>query len=216
MTALQLAEIADRTGFDEVADLLRAGGPEADELLTVVQSILTPTPEPRPSAAEGAQRLLTALSRAGFRPGQAVPSTSEATRLLRVWLRERGLEEDRWGNWKKPGVSDERYNLGDRVLRRQHRHTKELGGAWYNVSSQSLIQAAQNVLANLGKKVGDTSGLAVQAGYKAKLTAGRDRAKEAAVAARDENQLDRQRMADAIGTLRRWAEGGYRSHADAD
>lgn len=48
MTREQLANIASATGFVDVARVLWAGGPEADELVAVIHSILVPTPPTPP------------------------------------------------------------------------------------------------------------------------------------------------------------------------
>ena len=78
--------------------------------------------------------------------------TRSAKRIITAWLTARGFVVDRWGNWKKPGVADERYKFKKRNFVKQ----AKVNGRWGNIgTSQTNIQAALNLVENAVKAVGD-------------------------------------------------------------
>ena len=61
-------------------------------------------------------------------------TTDERRERVRQYLRERGWTEDRWGNLHHP-TDGRRYKLGQRNLKLQAKHSKDLGGRWFNIRS---------------------------------------------------------------------------------
>lgn len=85
--------------------------------------------------------------------GEKLPtSTAEAKKVLRALFTARYGQPDRWGNFK---VGDsQRLQLGDVVVRLQSKHSKEAGGAWFNVQSKPLIDYSIGVIALAARTLG--------------------------------------------------------------
>lgn len=74
----------------------------------------------------------------------------DAIAVIYTWLRARGYERDRWGNYLKAGEPDVRWHFKERVLNQQYKYA----GEWRNKSSQSLIDVANNLIVNAAKALG--------------------------------------------------------------
>jgi len=61
--------------------------------------------------------------------------TQERIQAVKAYLRSKGWEEDRWGNFHQPDNYERRYKLGKRNLKLQGKHSKDLGGGWFNLRS---------------------------------------------------------------------------------
>lgn len=61
--------------------------------------------------------------------------TQKRQEQVKTYLRDKGWEEDRWGNFHHPENYNRRYKLGKRNLKLQHKHSADLGGGWFGVKS---------------------------------------------------------------------------------
>lgn len=113
-----------------------------------------------------AQALLEAALRL---PAKAL-TMPVARSLLVVWLRARGLVEDRWGNFALPDGG--RYHFSAHKLHRQAKPTG--GGDWYDLDGLSLIETATVLM----KKAAEIAGSEAE---KARWTGAREARKEAKV-----------------------------------
>lgn len=77
-------------------------------------------------------------------------NTKTATFVVQEWLRARGLEEDRWGNFIDPKAPDDRWHFKDRVVNRQ----TKLHGEWRNRASNPLLEAADNLITKAADALG--------------------------------------------------------------
>ena len=212
MDVAALIALAETNGFQTVARVLLAGGPDAGALFSAINDVLS-TPAAHEDTPVGrATRLLSILANAGYRPGEPITQKS-AKRIIQIWLAGSGWIADRWGNYKKPPDEATRYQFGDRVLRKQQRYREVSPGhstaVWYNASSQSHIDAATNIMVNLAKKAG-VGVEAAQAQHAARRT-GKEkqsaRAKVQAQSAADTVNYTRQEMAAHYLLVLRWAQG---------
>lgn len=85
-------------------------------------------------------------------PPRLPSSTGDAKRVLRAFFTARHGHPDKWGNFK---IGDsQRIQLGDVVVRVQNKHSKEAGGAWFNVQSKPLIDYSIAVVAMAARILG--------------------------------------------------------------
>lgn len=73
----------------------------------------------------------------------------QAERILVVWLRARGLEQDRWGNYHH-APSGERYHFSKANIQRQ----QKFGPTWESLSSIPFVEAATNLLRGAAEATG--------------------------------------------------------------
>lgn len=74
----------------------------------------------------------------------------DALAVIFAWLRAKGYERDRWGNYLKAAEPDVRWHFKERVLNQQYKYA----GEWRNKSSRSLIEVANNLIVNAAKALG--------------------------------------------------------------
>lgn len=85
-------------------------------------------------------------------PPRLPSSTGDGKRVLRAFFTARHGHPDKWGNFKIG--NSQRIQLGDVVVRVQNKHSKEAGGAWFNVQSKPIIDYSIAVVAMAARVLG--------------------------------------------------------------
>jgi len=98
-------------------------------------------------------------------------NTKTATFVVQEWLRARGLEEDRWGNFIDPSAPDDRWHFKERVVNRQ----TKLHGEWRNRASNPLLEAADNLITKAADALGRTEALEAARARKGQRGAAREK-----------------------------------------
>jgi len=98
-------------------------------------------------------------------------NTKTATFVVQEWLRGRGLEEDRWGNFIDPSAPDDRWHFKERVVNRQ----TKLHGEWRNRASNLLLEAADNLITKAADALGRTEALEAARARKGQRGAAREK-----------------------------------------
>lgn len=111
-----------------------------------------PAPARKPMDTAVAALLIETAEQLGVK---STVTRDQAERIIHVWLRARGLERDRWGNYQHR--SGDRYHFGKANLQRQAKS----GSGWVTLTSTPYVDAATNLLRGAGEATGKLKWIAM-------------------------------------------------------